>query len=157
MRVSVPSFGEFYVQFSGKDRAPAITDHAAAGRSHLGFLESRRVRTPGAYRVPGVLREQNPFPIKLSPEQTGIQKDEIISSWELPGSLDQGNQMTHLKLQAALDELGRLRDTVKGFRERNAGATPNPDSDAGRALSALEMFTSELHKLDIGKVLGHKI
>ena len=33
---------------------------------------------------------------------------------------------------------------------------PNPDSDAGRALSVLATFTSELHKMDIGKVLGHK-
>jgi len=31
------------------------------------------------------------------------------------------------------------------------------DSDAGRALSSLETFTSELRKLDIGKVLGHKV
>jgi hypothetical protein len=65
--------------------------------------------------------------------------------------------MTHLKLQAALDELERLCDTVKGFKERNGGTLPNPDSDAGRALSSLEMFTSELHRLDIGKVLGHKV
>ena len=65
--------------------------------------------------------------------------------------------MTHMKLQAALDEVERLCETVKGFKERNAGKLPNPDSDAGRALSLLEMFTSELHKLDIGKVLGHKV
>jgi hypothetical protein len=64
--------------------------------------------------------------------------------------------MTHLKLQAALDELERLCSTLKGFKERNGGALPNPDSDAGRALSSLEMFTSELHKLDIGRVLGEK-
>jgi hypothetical protein len=66
-------------------------------------------------------------------------------------------EMTHLKLQAALDELERLCDTVKGFKERNGGTLPNPDSDAGRALSALETFTSELHKFNIGKVLGHKV
>ena len=65
--------------------------------------------------------------------------------------------MTNLKLQAALDELERLCDTVKGFKERNGGTLPNPDSDAGRAFSSLETFTSELRKLDIGKVLGHKI
>jgi hypothetical protein len=65
--------------------------------------------------------------------------------------------MTNSKLQAALDELQRLCDTVKGFKERNGGALPNPDSDAGRALSLLETFTSELHKLDIGNVLGHKV
>lgn len=65
--------------------------------------------------------------------------------------------MTNSKLQAALDELERLCETVKGFKERSGGTLPNPDSDAGRALSLLETFTSELHKLDIGKVLGHKI
>ena len=65
--------------------------------------------------------------------------------------------MTHMKLQAALDELERLCNTVKGFKERNGGTLPNPDSDAGRALYALETFTSELHKLDIGKILGRKI
>jgi hypothetical protein len=64
--------------------------------------------------------------------------------------------MTNSKLQAALDELERLCDTVTGFKERN-GKLPNPDSDAGRAFSALEEFTSELHKLNIGKVLGHKV
>lgn len=65
--------------------------------------------------------------------------------------------MTHLKLQAALDELERLCETVKGFKERNGHTlSPNPDSDAGRALSALETFSNELHKLDIGKVLNHK-
>jgi hypothetical protein len=64
--------------------------------------------------------------------------------------------MTNSKLQAALDELERLCDTVKGFKERN-GTLPNPDSDAGRALSLLETFTSELHKLNIGKILDHKV
>ncbi|MGD0632321.1 MAG: hypothetical protein ABR987_23600 [Terracidiphilus sp.] len=58
-----------------------------------------------------------------------------------------------MKLQAALDELERLCETVKGFKERN-GTLPNPDSDAGRALSALETFTSELHKLNIAKIIG---
>jgi hypothetical protein len=29
-------------------------------------------------------------------------------------------EMTNAKLQAALDELERLRDTVKGFKERKA-------------------------------------
>lgn len=60
--------------------------------------------------------------------------------------------MTNIKLQAALDELERLRDTVKGFLERNSIA-PNPDSDAGRAVSSLTAFTSELQKLEIGKLL----
>jgi hypothetical protein len=65
--------------------------------------------------------------------------------------------MTHLKLQAALDELIRLCDTLKGFKERNGGRLPNPDSDAGRALSSLETFCSELHKLDIDKIVGRKV
>ena|ERR1035437_4337943 len=63
--------------------------------------------------------------------------------------------MTNAKLQVALDELERLRDTVKGFKERN-GTLPNPDSDAGRALFSLESFTSELHKLNLGKLLNEK-
>lgn len=61
--------------------------------------------------------------------------------------------MVHMKLQAALDELERLCETVKGFKERN-GTLPNLDSDAGRALSALETFMSELHKLNVAKVIG---
>lgn len=65
--------------------------------------------------------------------------------------------MTNSKLQAALDELERLCETVRGFKERNHGTLPNQDSDAGRALSALETFSSEFHKLDVGKVLGHKV
>jgi hypothetical protein len=60
--------------------------------------------------------------------------------------------MTNTKLQAALDELERLRDTLKGFIERNA-ALPASDSDAGRALESLAIFTSELRKLDIGGLL----
>lgn len=63
--------------------------------------------------------------------------------------------MTNSKLQAALDELERLRDTVNGFKERNH-AMPNPDSDAGRALSLLETFLSELHNLNLGKLVNHK-
>ena len=64
--------------------------------------------------------------------------------------------MTNSKLQAALDELERLHRTVKEFKERN-GTLPNPDSDAGRALFALETFTSELHKLNLGKLLNRKV
>jgi hypothetical protein len=60
----------------------------------------------------------------------------------------EGREMTNLKLQAALDELERLHDTVKGFKARN-GTLPNPDSDAGRALFVLQTFTSELQKLNI--------
>ena len=61
--------------------------------------------------------------------------------------------MTNSKLQAALDELERLRDTVKGFKDRNH-APPNPDSDAGRALLALQTFISEREKLKLGKLLN---
>ena len=64
--------------------------------------------------------------------------------------------MTNSKLQAALDELERLRDTVKGFKERN-GRLPDPDSDAGRALFTLQTFTSELQKLNLGNILGFKV
>ncbi len=60
--------------------------------------------------------------------------------------------MTNSKLQAALDEIERLRDTVKGFKERNA-ALPNPDSDAGRAVDALRLFKNELKKLDLSALL----
>lgn len=60
--------------------------------------------------------------------------------------------MTHMKLQAALDELERLCDTVKGYKERN-GTLPNPDSDAGRAFTALEEFSAELRKLNIARIL----
>ena len=62
--------------------------------------------------------------------------------------------MTNTKLQVALDELERLRDTVKGFKDRNGKQQPNPDSDAGRALTALVSFTSELNKLSIGKLVN---
>ena len=51
----------------------------------------------------------------------------------------------------------QLCDTLKGFKERNGGRLPNPDSEAGRALYSLETFTGELHKLDIDKILGHKV
>lgn len=60
--------------------------------------------------------------------------------------------MTNIKLQSALDELERLRDTVKGYKERN-GKQPNPDSDAGRALSLLISFTRELDNLSLGKLV----
>ena len=63
--------------------------------------------------------------------------------------------MTNIKLQAALDELERLRDTVKGFKERNS-SSPNPDSDVGRAIHSLTTFTSELRKLEIGSLLNLK-
>jgi len=60
--------------------------------------------------------------------------------------------MYNSKLQAALDELERLRDTVKGFKERNR-ALPDGDSDAGRALSLLKTFTDEMRKLSIESLL----
>ena len=60
--------------------------------------------------------------------------------------------MTNSKLQAALDELERLQLTVKEFEVRN-GRPPNPDSDAGRAVSLLESFAAEYRKLNIEKLL----
>ena len=57
--------------------------------------------------------------------------------------------MTNSKLQAALDELERLNETIKGYKTRN-GTLPNPDSDAGRAVSLLKTFASELKKMNIG-------
>jgi hypothetical protein len=59
--------------------------------------------------------------------------------------------MLNMKLQAALDELERLRDTVIGFKDRN-GSLPNPDSDAGRALSMIQKFMGELGKLNLNAV-----
>lgn len=58
--------------------------------------------------------------------------------------------MTNSKLQAALDEVGRLFDTVKEFQKRN-GHLPNSDSDAGRAMSSLKIFLDELRKLNLGQ------
>ena len=60
--------------------------------------------------------------------------------------------MSNSKLQAAIDELERLYGTVKAFKKRN-GSLPNPDSDAGRAVSLLEGFAGELDKLQIGKLV----
>jgi hypothetical protein len=59
--------------------------------------------------------------------------------------------MMNMKLQAALDELERLRDTVKGYKDRN-NSLPNPESDAGRALSLISTFTTELRKLNLETV-----
>ena len=60
--------------------------------------------------------------------------------------------MNNSKLQAALDELERLHDTVKEFKARN-GKLPNPNSDAGRAFSTLEAFAGELKELKIGQLV----
>ena len=57
--------------------------------------------------------------------------------------------MTNMKLQAALDELERLRDTVKSYRDRNS-KLPNPESDAGRAVSLITDFNIALEKLHLG-------
>ena len=63
--------------------------------------------------------------------------------------------MTNKKLQIALDELERLRDTVNGFKKRN-GTLPDADSDAARALSSIRDFSSKLHKLEIGHLVEQK-
>ena len=59
--------------------------------------------------------------------------------------------MTNSKLQAAVDEVERLFDTVKEYKKRN-GRLPNADSDAGRALFSLQSFLSELRKLNLSQV-----
>ena len=60
--------------------------------------------------------------------------------------------MTNSKLQAAIDELERLHGTVLAFKARN-GTPPNPDSDAGRAVSLLETFAGELKTQQIGRLV----
>jgi hypothetical protein len=60
--------------------------------------------------------------------------------------------MTNQKLQAALDELERLCGTVTEYKRRSADS-PNPDSDVGRAMDSLSVFSSELQKLEIAKVV----
>ena len=60
--------------------------------------------------------------------------------------------MSNSKLQAAIDELERLYETVKAFKARN-GMLPNPDSDAGRAVGTLESFAEERKKLHIGRLV----
>ena len=59
--------------------------------------------------------------------------------------------MTNSKLQAALDEIERLADTVAQYKKRN-GRLPNPDSDAGRALFSLQSFIGELRKLNLNQI-----
>jgi hypothetical protein len=61
--------------------------------------------------------------------------------------------MMNSKLQAALDELERLHDTVREYKVRN-GKLPDTDSDAGRAATSLQVFYDGVKKLDIGKLLG---
>lgn len=56
------------------------------------------------------------------------------------------------KLQAALDELERLRDTVKGYRDRNS-KLPNPESDAGRAVALIAEFNAALEKLHLSSTI----
>jgi hypothetical protein len=63
--------------------------------------------------------------------------------------------MTNLKLQVALDELERLRDTVREYESRNS-SVPNPDSDVGRAVDSLSLFSSAMHNLNIGKLSNVK-
>jgi FtsZ-binding cell division protein ZapB len=60
--------------------------------------------------------------------------------------------MTNSKLQAAIDELERLHETVLAFKARN-GTLPNPDSDAGRAVSLLQTFAAQLKEQQIGRLV----
>jgi hypothetical protein len=59
--------------------------------------------------------------------------------------------MNNLKIHAALDEIGRLFDTVNESKKRN-GRMPNPESDAGRALISLQEFGVELRKMNLQQV-----
>jgi hypothetical protein len=59
--------------------------------------------------------------------------------------------MTNSKLQVALDEVERLCTTVKEYKHRN-GKLPDTDSDAGRALFSLQLFISELRKLNLNQI-----
>ena len=61
--------------------------------------------------------------------------------------------MMNLKLQAAVDEIERLCETVKEYKKRN-GELPGTDSDAGRAVFSLQQFQDALKKLDLEKVLS---
>ena len=61
--------------------------------------------------------------------------------------------MINAKLQAALDEIERLCDTVREYKKRN-GQLPQTDSDAGRAAYSLQQFHDALEKFDLEKVLG---
>lgn len=63
--------------------------------------------------------------------------------------------MINSKLQAALDELERLHETVKEYKARN-GKLPNPDSDAGRAVTSLQLFNEGYEKLHVSKLIEHK-
>jgi hypothetical protein len=60
--------------------------------------------------------------------------------------------MTNSKLQAALDEVERLSDTVKEFKYRN-GKLPNLDSDAGRSLFSLQEFVGQLRKFNLTQIV----
>jgi hypothetical protein len=59
--------------------------------------------------------------------------------------------MMNGKLQAALDEVERLFDTVKEFKRRN-GKLPPTDSDAGRAMFSLQEFVDGLRKHNLKQV-----
>ena len=59
--------------------------------------------------------------------------------------------MNNMKMQAALDEIGRLFDTVYEFKKRN-GEMPNPNSDAGRSYILLQNFIDELRKFNLQQI-----
>jgi hypothetical protein len=56
--------------------------------------------------------------------------------------------MYNTKMQAALDEIERLYETVHEAKKRT-GKLPNAESDAGRALTQLQEFCAELKKLNL--------
>ena len=61
--------------------------------------------------------------------------------------------MLNSKLQVALDELERLLDTVRGYKERN-GSLPDGENDASRALWMLKLFSRELKNLKLGAIVS---
>jgi FtsZ-binding cell division protein ZapB len=60
--------------------------------------------------------------------------------------------MMNSKLQSAIDEVERLCDTVKEYKKRN-GHLPQTDSDAGRAVYSLQLFSDALKKFDVDNLL----
>ena len=60
--------------------------------------------------------------------------------------------MMNSKLQAALDEIERLCETVREYKKRN-GQLPHTESDAGRAVYSLREFHEALLKLDVEKLV----
>ena len=63
--------------------------------------------------------------------------------------------MINQKLQAALDELERLSETVNECKKRNS-EVPNPQSDVGRAVDLLLTFSSAFQRLELGTLVNRR-